>query len=74
MALLLLSPLASLISFCGGTVVSSTYFPYAIAPCLHALRISLVYRGRVRATGNEAKVGWAVDLAGFFLMVSPHSY
>lgn len=71
MAALLLAPFAALNAALGVPLHASLY-PFAGAPTLHAARVSLAYRGiSARAAGaSGARKGWALDVAGFLVMVS----
>lgn len=63
----LLKPAAEATQFLSSTPLHPTYFPYPLALCLHALRISHVYSGKVKAAGHRLPP--AQHLAGFLVMV-----
>jgi len=48
--------------------VHPVLFPYPWLQTLHAARISLAFRTRIRALGTEGKISRAAEYAGFLLM------
>jgi len=58
------------LTFISKTKVHSRWFPYALAPTLHAARISAVYQHNARKAGYEKKLSWPTYLAGYLIMVS----
>ncbi|KAF8347555.1 hypothetical protein F5887DRAFT_956305 [Amanita rubescens] len=56
------------LTFISKTKVHSRWFPYALAPTLHAARISAVYQHNARKAGYEKKLSWPTYLAGYLIM------
>lgn len=70
---MLIASIVSLNAFLATTFLPTLFLP--LTPTLHALRVSLAYRGmrkRAAAAGGSAgpAAGWLVDLAGYLIMVS----
>ncbi|RDB19172.1 hypothetical protein Hypma_014221 [Hypsizygus marmoreus] len=50
--------------------VHAAYFPYPIAPTIHAARISIAYQANARAAnvGTNGKLSWPTYIAGYLVM------
>lgn len=68
-----LRPIADGLLFITKTQVHPSYFPYPLAPTLHALRVSLAYQTQAhRFNGPQGTKGvsWGGYIAGYLMMVS----
>lgn len=70
--LFVLGPLAYIIDLAITPV--SNFYPFPLATTLHAARVGLAYKGRIKALGFDGAMkarGRGVEWAGFLVMVSP---
>lgn len=61
------SPVAAALVYLTTTTVHPSYFPYPLAPTLHAARVSIAYQANARK--GTAVLSWGTYLAGFLIMV-----
>lgn len=69
--LFVLGPLAYIIDLAAAPV--SNLYPFPLATTLHAARVALAYKGRVKALGFDGAMkarGRGVEWAGYLVMVS----
>jgi hypothetical protein len=72
--LFVLGPLAYIIDLAAAPV--SNLYPFPLATTLHAARVALAYKGRVKALGFDGAMkarGRGVEWAGYLVMVSQFS-
>ncbi|KAF8632670.1 hypothetical protein AX17_004802 [Amanita inopinata Kibby_2008] len=62
----LLRPVADSLVFLGTTKVHETLYPFALAPTLHAARISIAYQSNARKSTRP--LSWPTYLAGYLVM------
>lgn len=66
----ILAPISALTQFLSTTPVHTVLYPFPWISTIHATRISLAYRGRLRVLGHaDGKLGRGPELAGFLMMV-----
>ena len=63
-----LHPIADALVFINTTKVHPVWFPYAVAPTLHAARISIVYQSNARR--SPSALSWGTYITGYLIMVS----
>ena len=62
-----LRPIADALVYINTTKVHPVWFPYAIAPTLHAARISIVYQSNARR--SPSALSWGTYITGYLIMV-----
>ncbi|KAF8662034.1 hypothetical protein AX16_001220 [Volvariella volvacea WC 439] len=62
----LLNPVAGALDALTTTVVHPDYFPYLLAPTLHAARISIAYQ--INSRKSPTPLPWATYIGGFLIM------
>lgn len=62
-----LSPIANALVYLNTTKVHPVWFPYALAPTLHALRVSMVFQSQARRSTTPHS--WGTYLTGFLITV-----
>lgn len=66
----LLRVFSDALTFVSKTKVHDRWFPYTLAPTLHATRISIAYQHNARKAGFGKTLSWPTYLAGYLIMVS----
>jgi hypothetical protein len=64
-----LHPIADALVFINTTKVHPVFFPYPIAPTLHAARISMIYQSNARR--SPSPLSWGTYITGYLIMVYP---
>ena len=64
-----LSPIADALVYINTTKVHPVWFPYPIAPTLHAARISIIYQSNARR--SPSPLSWGTYITGYLMMVCP---
>ncbi|KAF8629798.1 hypothetical protein AX15_003269 [Amanita polypyramis BW_CC] len=59
---------ANALVFLTTTNVHEKYYPYILAPTLHAARVSMAYQYNVRKAGHAKSLSWLTYLAGYLIM------
>ena len=62
-----LRPIADALVYINTTKVHPVWFPYPIAPTLHAARISIVYQSNARR--SPSALSWGTYITGYLIMV-----
>jgi hypothetical protein len=62
-----LRPIADALVYINTTKVHPVWFPYAIAPTLHAARISIIYQSNARR--SPSALSWGTYITGYLIMV-----
>ena len=62
-----LRPIADALVYINTTKVHPVWFPYSIAPTLHAARISIVYQSNARR--SPSALSWGTYITGYLIMV-----
>ena len=62
-----LHPIADALVYINTTKVHPVWFPYAIAPTLHAARISIIYQSNARR--SPSALSWGTYITGYLIMV-----
>jgi hypothetical protein len=66
-----LRPIADALVYINTTKVHPVWFPYAIAPTLHAARISMIYQSNARR--SPSALSWGTYITGYLIMVCTSS-
>lgn len=64
-----LRPIADALVYINTTKVHPVWFPYLIAPTLHAARISMIYQFNTRR--SPSALSWGSYITGYLIMVCP---
>lgn len=62
-----LDPVADALVFINTTKVHPVWFPYALAPALHAARVSTIFHSNARR--SPAPLSWGTHIVGYLIMV-----
>lgn len=62
-----LAPVANALVYLNVTKVHPIWFPYSLAPTLHAARISMIYQTNARK--STTPLSWGTYIVGFLIMV-----
>jgi len=66
-----LRPITNALVYLNTTVVHPVWFPYLLAPTLHALRVSMVFQSQARRSTTPHS--WGTYLAGFLITVRKYA-
>lgn len=64
-----LRPIADALVYINTTKVHPVWFPFALAPTLHAARVSMIFQANARRASPAAPLSWGTHIAGFLMMV-----
>ena len=62
-----LTPVADALVYINTTKVHPVWFPYVLAPTLHAARVSTVFHSNARR--SPAPLSWGTHIVGYLVMV-----
>ncbi|PPQ69709.1 hypothetical protein CVT25_012972 [Psilocybe cyanescens] len=63
-----LRPIADALVYINTTKVHPVWFPFALAPTLHAARVSMIFQANARRASPAAPLSWGTHIAGFLMM------
>jgi len=67
-----LHPIADALVYISTTKVHPVWFPYPLAPTLHAARISMIYQFNARR--SPSALSWGTYITGYLIMVLRPSF